>query len=50
MIGYFIVLSSVSLSVRSAPTRDEFKQRLKTHLFRQSYRPSTVHPAANVYE
>jgi len=27
-------------SVRSAPTRDEFKQRLKTHLFRQSYRPS----------
>ena len=27
-------------SVRRAPTRDEFKQRLKTHLFRQSYRPS----------
>jgi len=27
-------------SVRSAPTRDEFKQRLKTHLFRQSYRLS----------
>jgi len=25
-------------SVQSTPTRDEFRQRLKTHLFRQSYR------------